>query len=446
MRQALQGEWHPGPLEFVDERPSRERINMKTRSLCVLFVATFLSACAAHQPAPVPRLDDSPGHYVDAHFHVSNYAYQGVSLKTLIDRYMVNKIVRSVVMPLPLQQKWDPYEHYAHDGVPPNYYLGPKAELYYYAFADAMIAKEYEALSAADRARIDPMITGFNPMDRYARQHIERVLLTFPGVFTGIGELTVHKELVSNKIAGDPIEAVSTEAVPEDVAEGGKLTLYSPALVSLFDLAGETGLVATLHNDIYETDVKYDGTVVRKSPDVTYQKALEYLCTKSPSAKVIWAHTGLGRFVTPSPDHLAIVSDVLNTCPKWSVDISWDLVQTMIVNPGPGMPSLADWAAFITKYQDRVLWGSDTVIHSRNKVGDDGQLVLGGPMSVAEYQGVADLSQPLWDALGPEVSRKVRVDNAVRLFDEARAKVRVWEARHAKDDVWNLEPATATAP
>ncbi|MBK7976655.1 MAG: amidohydrolase family protein [Deltaproteobacteria bacterium] len=419
---------------------------MKTRTLCALVAIVLLSACAKRPPTAGLRLEDSPDRYVDAHFHVSNYAYQGVSLKTLIDRYMGEKIVRSVVMPLPLQQKWDPFEHYAQDRMPPNYYLGPKAELYYYAFADAMIAKEYGALSEADKARVDPMITGFNPMDRYAPQHIERVLLTFPGVFTGIGELTVHKELVSNKIAGDAIAAISSEPVPPDVAEGGKLTLYSAALVSLFDLVAETGLVATLHNDIYETDVKYDGTVVRKSPDVTYERGLEYLCTRSPDAKVIWAHTGLGRFVTPASNHLAIVSHILDACPSWSVDISWDLVQTMIVNPAAGMPSLSEWAGFITRYQDRVLWGSDTVIHSRNKVGAEDQLVRGGPMSVADYQAVADLSRPLWDALGPDVSRKVRVENSVRLFDGARAKVRAWEALHVGDDVWNLAPPSPVTP
>ena len=34
------------------------------------------------------------------------------------------------------------------------------------------------------------MITGFNPADMYAADHIRRVLKTFPGVFTGIGEFT----------------------------------------------------------------------------------------------------------------------------------------------------------------------------------------------------------------------------------------------------------------
>jgi len=46
------------------------------------------------------------------------------------------------------------------------------------------------------------MITGFNPTDMYAADHIKRVLTTFPGVFSGIGEFTIHKEFVSSKVAG----------------------------------------------------------------------------------------------------------------------------------------------------------------------------------------------------------------------------------------------------
>ena len=47
------------------------------------------------------------------------------------------------------------------------------------------------------------MITGFNPADMYGADHIRRVLTMYPGVFSGIGEFTIHKEFVSSKIAGD---------------------------------------------------------------------------------------------------------------------------------------------------------------------------------------------------------------------------------------------------
>ena len=66
----------------------------------------------------------------------------------------------------------------------------------------------------------------------YAAAHIRRVLLTFPGVFSGVGEFTIHKEFVSSKIEGD-------------VA-----SFYDPALDSLLDFCAEVGLVALIHNDI----------------------------------------------------------------------------------------------------------------------------------------------------------------------------------------------------
>ena len=69
------------------------------------------------------------------------------------------------------------------------------------------------------------MITGFNPADMYAADHIRRVLTTFPGVFSGIGEFTIHKEFVSSKIAGETA------------------SLTNPALDRILDFAGEVGLV-----------------------------------------------------------------------------------------------------------------------------------------------------------------------------------------------------------
>jgi hypothetical protein len=387
--------------------------------------------------------DEAVEQYADVHFHVSNYAAQGISLKTFIDDYMGKRIARSVVMPIPLHQKWDSFEQYAKQEIAPNYYLGPKAELYYYSFVDAMVAQEYQHLSKKDQARLDPMITGFNPMDYYAAQQIKRVLLTFPGVFSGIGEFTVHKEIVSDKVAGDTVKKISGTGLPPDSDEDDKLTLYSPSLVAIFNVAAETGLVALLHNDVYKVDVNYAGTILSKSFEPHYVTGMKYLCQASPDAKVIWAHTGLGRFVQPLANHLDIVSDVLDTCPNWSVDISWDLVQQHIVHPASHMPSLKEWISFINKYQDRVLWGTDAVMYSSNKV-ENNIAIKGQRISVEKYYDMVDVVNPLFDALDADVAKKVRLTNYLRLFDTARMHAREWEKRHAKDDVWDI-PVTLPA-
>src|SRR5437870_8281574 len=90
----------------------------------------------------------------------------------------------------------------------------------------------YKSLTTDEQARFDPMITGFNPTDMYAADHIRRVLQTFPGVFSGIGEFSIHKEFVSAKVAG------------------GVASLLDPALDSILDFAGEAGLLVLIHNDI----------------------------------------------------------------------------------------------------------------------------------------------------------------------------------------------------
>ena len=80
---------------------------------------------------------------------------------------------RSTLFGIPLQQHWS----YANSGdFAPTYYLQSDAPLYYYSFTDAFIASVYKSLTPAEQARFDPMITGFNPADMYAVDHIRRVL------------------------------------------------------------------------------------------------------------------------------------------------------------------------------------------------------------------------------------------------------------------------------
>src|SRR5215210_765370 len=163
----------------------------------------------------------------DSHFHLTNYIQEGIDIHDFL-KIMGNKAGRVALFGIPLQQQWS---YRVDEDRGPTYYLNSDAPLYYYSFTDAWIATAYRSLTKEQQARFDPMITGFNPADMYAADHVKRVLQTFPGVFSGIGEFTIHKEFVSAKIAGETA------------------SLVNPALDRLFDFAGETGLVALLHND-----------------------------------------------------------------------------------------------------------------------------------------------------------------------------------------------------
>jgi predicted TIM-barrel fold metal-dependent hydrolase len=166
-------------------------------------------------------------------------------------------------------------------------------------------------------------------------------------------------------------------------------------------------MVVILHNDI---DMPYPKP--GQEPYILAQ--LRTLFERHPKTTVIWAHIGLGRVVRPVTDQLAMMDRALAD-PALShvyIDISWDETAKYLT----GRPeAVAASAAVINKYPDRFLFGSDVV----------------APTSLEAPMAVFTMYQPLWDALTPEASQKVRLGNYQRLFDAARVKVRAWEKANA---------------
>jgi len=335
-------------------------------------------------PADRPEFDDS-------HFHLTNYIQQGIDVRAFL-QIMGTRVGRSTLFGIPLQQQWS----YANsESFAPTYYLQSDAPLYYYSFTDAYIATAYRSLSTEERARFDPMITGFNPADMYGVDHIRRVLQTFPGIFSGIGEFTIHKEFVSAKIAGETA------------------SLANPALDRILDFAAEAGLVVLIHNDI---DVPF----ASEGAEPVYLSQMKDLLARHPHATIIWAHTGLGRVVHPvsasagsterSSNHIGIVEDMLTDPALRHVnfDISWDEVAKYAVATPD---TVVRTAALFDRFPDRFLFGTDTV----------------APAGAAQYYRVYELWQPVWRLLTPETATKVRRANYERIFDLARQRVREWE-------------------
>jgi Amidohydrolase len=320
----------------------------------------------------------------DSHFHLTNNIQEGPSIRQLLNM-MGNKVGRSTVFGVPLQQEW----LYGVDGDrAPTYYLHSDAPLYYYSFTDAWIAMAYKSLPKEQQARLDPMITGFNPADMYATDHIRRVLQTFPGVFTGIGEFTIHKEFVSAKIPG----AVAS--------------LQDPALDRILDFAAEAGLLVILHNDI-------DLPFAKEGSAPAYFNQVKALFKRHPNTTIIWAHMGLGRTVRPPANHAAMIDEILRDPGLHNiyVDISWDEVAKYFVASPEATRALV---ALMQRYPDRFLFGTDGA----------------APADRARYLKVFQEYEPLWKSLDTETSRKVRLENYTRIFDEARRKVRNWESTH----------------
>ena len=362
------------------------------------WIAALLSATTlvvwAHPPATAQRGASDAFH--DSHFHLTNYVQQGIDPAAFL-RIMGQRVGRSTLFGIPLQQQWS----YANSGdYAPTYYLHSDAPLYYYSFTDAAIAMAYRSLAPAERERFDPMITGFNPADMYGADHIRRVLETFPGVFTGIGEFSIHKEFVSAKISGETA------------------SLTNPALDRILQFAAESGLVAIIHNDI-------DMPFARPDTVPVYLDQMTALLKRHPKAAIIWAHIGLGRIVHPvqtsaspaerAPTQLELVERLLTdpALAHVSFDISWDEVAKYAVATPQSIARVAD---VLNRHPDRFLFGTDSV----------------APAGASQYYQVFEMWAPVWRLLSPQASEKIRTGNYERIFDAGRQRVRAWDRAHVK--------------
>jgi predicted TIM-barrel fold metal-dependent hydrolase len=336
----------------------------------------------------------------DAHFHLTNYVQEGIDINKCLEN-MGTRVGRVALFGIPLQQLWS----YQNSGnYAPTYYLASDDPLYYYSFTDAVIAMAFKSLPKDQQARFDPMITGFNPADMYATDHIKRVLKTFPGVFTGIGEFSIHKEFVSSKVAG-PVS-----------------TLTNPALDKILDFCAESGLVVILHNDINMPFPK-DGQ------DNWDLQQFSALIKRHPKTSIIWAHCGLGRIVRPVTDQIgmlekALVNPEVNHV---NIDLSWTETAKYITSSPEALERMS---ALINRFPDRFLMGTDEV----------------APPDQKSYLKIMDMYQPLLAKLTPDARQKLLKGNYERLFDAAKTKVREWERLHVNEPNKIPAPTPVSGP
>lgn len=349
----------------------------------VAAVAVLAFAWTAALAAGAEEPEGKGPSFHDVHFHLTNYVQRGITLGEFLET-AGNEVGRTAVFGIPLQQKWDYFESGERA---PDYYLHSDAALYYYSFVDAIIAKAYQALPPEDQARFDPMITGFNPTDMYAADHVRRVLELYPGVFSGIGEFSIHKEFVTSKIAGHAA------------------SLRNPALDRVLDFAAEVGLAVILHNDV-------DTVLPTGAAAPVHLEALRGVLRTHSDVTIIWAHTGLGRFVAPAADHVELLDALLSDAAFSHVycDLSWDEVAKYIVRDEAVLEA---WVALLERHPDRFLFGTDSV----------------APGDRDRYLKTWRDYEPLRERLSEATLHALTIGNYERIFDEANRKVRAWEAK-----------------
>jgi predicted TIM-barrel fold metal-dependent hydrolase len=184
--------------------------------------------------------------------------------------------------------------------------------------------------------------------------------------------------------------------------------LLDPALDRVLSLAEEVGLAVIIHNDV---DVPF------AKPDAkpAYLAQMQAVLKRHPGTSIIWAHTGLGRVVRPIGRHAAMLASMLED-PEFNhvyFDISWDEVGKYVTASPESLKISAD---LFNHFPDRFLFGTDAL----------------APKDSKAYFDTYNDYGPLWPLLTKETSLKVRKENYKRIFDEARQKVRLWEAAHAR--------------
>lgn len=378
--------------------------------------------------------------YSDSHFHPTDYVQQGHKLTDLIAYMDALGIRYTTLMPIPTNvlsshpdPSWNPCAGERHCG--PHYYLPQQmlgkrslsqedmqearaaTELYVNTEVDAITAMQYRKLPQAHRQRLDPMITGLHLGDMHSSTYLLRKLAQYPGVFTGVGEITVYKEVVQDLFAGTRQANLGRNAEP---------------LLKLLQTCGQIGMPVVLH-----CDVDLPGREDSQAPAYLDEIRSLFRNPAVSNTVIIWAHAGgLGRFVNAPAGHATALRDLLddNAMKHVHIDLSWTVVADRLTQ---SPQTQAEWTQLIMAHPHRFLFGSDALAPASGEAWNK---------TYASYAG-------LLATLPETVRRQVTTGNYQRLFVKARSKVRAYETFFLASAMRELErfpalgapPATITA-
>lgn len=314
------------------------------------------------QPEEAIRYD-----LIDSHLHFTDFLEDSDGFPALCRAMDASGVSQAVIFGMPIAKQWDATMETA-----PSYYLSNDSRCYYYSGTDFILAEELLAQPLEIKKRFFPFCCGINGNDRFAADHIRQLLRLYPNFWCGIGEIMSRH---------DDLTALTYGEAPH---------VNGPAFLDVFDLAAEEGLPVLVHHNI----------TAQSEERVLYRKELEEALAHNRKCNIIWAHIGISRRVEIQ-NLVAIASELLDAHPNLYVDISWLVFDYYFLDRFPNNymdgDSLDDWAAFMDKYQDRVLIGTDKVGHWATY-----------PAEVVKYY-------KLLDKLSPDVARKVCRDNVLKL-------------------------------
>lgn len=381
----------------------------------------------------------------DSHFHPTNYVQQGMSPEQMLKMMDEAGVHRSVLMPIPTDAA--PCGNPDHNHIPPESYYVPSSDtnitrpemmdgglarlskkahliLNQQVDADTALFMNMAKLSDAQRDRLDPMITGLHLGSPLSAQALLFKLAHHKGMFTGVGEVTIHKELVENQYEG---------------ARQANLTDNIQSFKNIVATAGVAGLPVVLHCDVDSLDNQRTRSEQGQALDAPAHFENLRKLFKSPEVKdttLIWAHFGgIGRFVAKPKDHANNLRRVLEDpdMKHVNIDISWSRVAGQIVNQQgedgnflldakgkqiPDKESIEAFAGLIRDFPTRFVFGSDAL----------------NPRETGTWTQTAELYKPLFAKLDQPTMDALSTGNYDRLITAARPKVRAFETYALTDE------------
>ena len=266
---------------------------------------------------------------VDGEVHILDFNQSGDPLEQLFGVMDASNVRGSWVMGVPLQKMWQ-----EHAPQRPRAYESDDAPVYYYSATDIIVANRIMGLPPEQRERLYPFICGFNPTDRNAINHIRLMLETYPGLWSGIGEVLTRHDALTRLTYGETARA------------------DHPALDEVYKLAADRCLPVLLHSNITSN----------REPDFIYLGEVERAVAAHPNTTFIWAHAGCAANIERRQhlEGLEIqVERLLEKYPNLSIMLSWTLVSSYLLD-GEGSPQ-REWLELVSRYPQRFMVGSDIV-------------------------------------------------------------------------------------
>lgn len=290
-----------------------------------LFLLFTVAAFALHS-------QDARGErqYADAHLHYVNFFQESDGIQAVLEQMNQHDVSDAVLMGLPIVKMWA-----ASEPKRPKYVFADDAKVYWYSLTDVIVARAVQSLPFEDQKRIHPFITGFNPVDKLAVEHIQRMLDWYPGLWAGIGEVMTRHDDLTAFTYGEPPRA------------------NHEALSAVYELAAKNNLPVLLHSNI---------TSVRMREPL-YLGELEEALIKNPKTRFIWAHAGTSDSINRRMNMSFLdneVSRLLDAYDNLWIDLSWSILDEYVLTSDQD-DVRTHWLNIIRRHPDRFIIGSDLV-------------------------------------------------------------------------------------